>query len=106
MASVVLMERTQEILRDTLIGDQDLDTKVRQLVEAEYLREVARYRRMDLALTRKYGMSFDDFLAHRVTRQRGYTWEVEQDAMNWETAVGGIATMERKLRDLRGASGE
>ena len=89
---------------DLLDDDQTLDVKARQLIEAEYLREAARYRRVDLALTRKYGMSFDDFLARRITRERGYTWEVEQDAMNWETAVGGMATIERKLRELRGVS--
>jgi hypothetical protein len=30
-----------------------------------------------------------------------YSWDVEQDAMAWETAVGGMATMERKLKDLQ-----
>ena len=74
---------------------------VRQLIEAKYLRQVARYRRVDMALTHKYDMTFDDFVARRITRQRGYTWEVEQDAMDWETAVGGMATIERKLKELR-----
>ena len=101
MTAVVLLERTQEFLRETLLGDQDPDAKVRQLIEAEYLRQVARYRRVDMALTHKYDMSFDDFVARRITRQRGYTWEVEQDAMDWETAVGGMATIERKLKELR-----
>jgi hypothetical protein len=97
-----LAEDTPGLLDD----DQALDVKARQLIEAEYLREAARYRRVDLALTREYGMSFDDFLARRITRERGYTWEVEQDAMNWETAVGGMATVERKLRELRETSNE
>lgn len=101
MTAVVLLERTQEFLRETLLGDQDPDSKVRQLIEAEYLRQTARYRRVDMALTHKYDMSFDDFVARRITQQRGYTWEVEQDAMDWETAVGGMATIERKLKELR-----
>jgi len=100
MTAVVLLERTQEFLRETMLGDQDPDTKVRQLIEAEYLRQEARYRRLDLALARKYGMTFDDFIAHRITREKGYTWEVEQDAMDWETAVGGMVTIERKLKEL------
>ena len=74
--------------------------KVRQTIEAECLRQDAQYRRLDMALTHKYDMTFDDFLAHRITRQKGYTWEVEQDAMDWETAVGGMATIERKLKEL------
>jgi hypothetical protein len=30
---------------------------------------------------------------------------VEQDAMAWESAIGGIVTMERQLRELRGLNG-
>lgn len=106
MAAEELLERTQEFLHETLPGDQDLDAKVRQLIEDEYLRRLGRYRRTDLALARKYGMTFDEFIARRVPRQQGYTWEVEQDAMDWETAVSGIATVERKLRELRDLGGE
>jgi hypothetical protein len=36
------------------------------------------------------------------TEQRGYTWEVESDAMAWETAVDGLRTVQRQLSDLRG----
>ena len=74
---------------------------VYQLIETEYLRQVARYRRVDMALTHKYEMTFDDFVARRITRQKGFTWEVEQDAMDWETAAGGMATIERKLKELQ-----
>jgi hypothetical protein len=35
-----------------------------------------------------------------------YSWEVEQDAMAWETAVGGMATMARKLQELRALDDE
>lgn len=35
-----------------------------------------------------------------------YSWEVEQDAMAWETAVGGIVTLERKLQELRSIDNE
>ena len=101
MAIVKLMERTREFLNETLPNEQDVDAKVRQLIKAEYLRELGRYRRTDLALTRKYNLTFDEFIARRMTQQMDYSWDVEQDAMAWETAVGGIATMERKLSELR-----
>ena len=48
-------------------------------------------------------MSFAEFVARRIPRQKDYSWEVEQDAMDWETAIGGIATIERQLR---GGNGE
>ena len=101
MTKVKLLERTREFLDETLPDEPDVDAKVRQLIRAECLRELGRHRRTDLALTRKYGFSFDEFIARRTTQQMGYSWDVEQDAMAWETAVGGIVTMERKLKDLQ-----
>ena len=102
MATAELMEQTQEFLNVTVPGDQGPDAKVRQLIEAEYLRRLAHYRRTDLALARRYGMGFDEFVARRIPRQKDYSWEVEQDAMAWESAIGGMATVERQLRELRG----
>ncbi|PDV97961.1 hypothetical protein [Candidatus Chloroploca asiatica] len=99
--SLELKQQTQEFLRDTVPGEQDLDAKVRHLIEAEYMRQLGHYRRVDLTLTHKYGMTFNDFLEQSIPRQKEYSWEVEQDAMDWETAMGGMATVERKLRALR-----
>lgn len=105
MVIAELMEQTEEILRATVPGDQSLDAKVRQLIEAEHLRRLAQYRRADLALARKYGMTFDEFLTQRIPRQQGYSWEVEQDVMAWESAVGGMMTVERQLQALRSLNG-
>lgn len=101
MATAMLLEQTQELLRYSVPGDQNMDAKVRQLIKGECMRRLARYRRVDMDLTRKYGLSFDEFLNRRVVRKMDYTWEVEQDAMDWETAVGGMETVERKLKELR-----
>ena len=101
MMEVMLNESTQELLNDPALGVSDTDTKIRQLVEAEYRRQLGRYHRVDHALTRKYEMTFAEFLGQRVVAQRGYSWEVEKDAMDWETAVSGIHTVERKLKELR-----
>jgi len=105
MDHIGLMEQTQQFLNLTVPGNQDLDAKVRQLIEAEHLRKLAQYRRTDLALARKYGMDFEEFLGRRIPRQENFSWEVEQDAMAWESAIGGIATLERQLRELRGLNG-
>ena len=59
--------------------------------------------RQDRLLVQKYGMTFEEFVEQRVVQQEGYTWDVEQDAMDWETAVGGMATMKRRLQELREA---
>jgi hypothetical protein len=94
------MESTLRFLEEPLLGEQDLDTKIRSLLEAEYLRRLGRYRRLDHTLAQKYGMTFEEFLERRVVQQKGYTWDMEKDAMDWETAVDGMRTMERKLQEL------
>lgn len=99
--SVDLQEQTRKLLEEPLLGDQDLDAKIRRLLEAEYMRRLVQYRRVDRILRQKYGTSFEDFIADRVVRQEGYTWEAETDAMDWETAVDGIDTMSRKLQELQ-----
>ena len=101
MENVLLQEHTRQFLADPLLGEQDIDSKVCSLIEAEYLRRLKRYRRQDRLLTQKYGMTFEEFVERRVVQQEAYTWDVEQEAMNWETAVGGIMTMKRKLQELR-----
>jgi hypothetical protein len=101
MSETKLMESTLQFLEEPLLGEQDLDTKVRLLLEAEYLRRLGRYRRLDRTLTQKYGMTFEEFIERRVAQQKGYTWDVEKDAMDWETAVDGMRTMERKLQELQ-----
>ena len=73
MATVELLEQTQEFLNATLPGDQGVDAKVRQLIEAEYLRRMARYRRVDLTLTRKYDVDFEEFTARSVSREKDYS---------------------------------
>ncbi len=104
MSETRLMESTLQFLAEPLLGEQDLDTKVRLLLEAEYLCRLRRYRRLDRILAQKYGMAFEEFMERRVVQQKGYTWDVETDAMDWETAVDGMRTMERKLQEL-GESG-
>lgn len=97
----ILQEQTRRLLEEPLLGEQDLDAKVRRLLEAEYLRRLSQYRRLDRNLTQKYDMTFEEFVACRMTKKRGYSWEVEKDAMDWETFVGGVQTMNRKLKELR-----
>ena len=102
MGEAVLQEQTRRLLEDPLLGEQDVDTKVRSLVEAEYVRRLARYQQTDHDLRLKYGLTFDEFTARRAVKAAGYTWDVETDAMQWETAMGGIRTLTAKLHELRG----
>ena len=93
---IILQESTRQLLEEPLFGEQDIDTKIRALLEAEYLRRLQQYHRQDRHLTLKYGMSFAEFVAQRIVAQHGYTWEVEQDAMTWETAIVGMTMIAHK----------
>jgi hypothetical protein len=95
-----LQESTRHHLEEPLIEGQDVDTKVRLLLKSEYMRRMARYRHLDRLMAGKYGVQFDEFVARNLTKEKGFSWDVESDAMNWETAVSGIRTMERKLNEL------
>ncbi|MEZ4768800.1 MAG: hypothetical protein R2844_10305 [Caldilineales bacterium] len=79
---------------------ENLDQKIGHLLVAEYRRRLARYGLTNRQFSEKYEMTFEEFERQEVVKQRGYTWEVESDAMNWETAVDGIETISRRLRDL------
>jgi hypothetical protein len=101
MSEVILRERTRQFLEEPLWGERDVDSKICSLLEAEYLRCLRRHRRLDRTLTQKYEMTFEEFTERRVVQQKGYTWDVEQDAMDWETALGGMKMMKRKLQELQ-----
>ncbi|MEA3310223.1 MAG: hypothetical protein U9Q70_12040 [Chloroflexota bacterium] len=101
MSEVILRERTCQFLEEPLWGKQDVDSKICSLLEAEYLRRLSQYRHLDRVLTQKYEMIFEEFIERRVVQQKGYAWDVEQDAMDWETALGGMKTLRRKLQKLR-----
>ena len=103
MSSAVLWKRTRQLLEEAPIQGTDVDAKVRQLLNAEYLRKISQYRRTDQMLSQKYGVTFDQFVARRIVCENRYSLEVETDAMAWETAISGITTIECKLGELREA---
>jgi len=106
METAALKESTRRLLEEPFLEGKDLDAKVRVLLKSEYLRRLGRYRHTDRLMAGKYGMEFDDFITGHVIEQKGFTWDVESDAMAWETAVGGIQTLERKLRELHDPSAD
>jgi hypothetical protein len=58
MSEMILSESTLALLNAPGLGAQDVDSKVRYLLEAEYLRRLGRYHRTNSLLSEKYGMTF------------------------------------------------
>lgn len=101
METASILDRTKKLLNEAPLTGNNLDTKVLNLLRQELLRHLGQYRRLDLLMQQKYGISFDEFVSRRVVRENEYSWNVESDAMEWETAISGIKTMERKLEALK-----
>lgn len=101
LVNVEILEQTRDLLAESVLDAPNTDAKIRRLLQGEYLRETARYRRRDQELSQKYGMTFDEFFSLGIVKKNNYSWEVEQDAMEWETAIGGLQTMARKLNEIQ-----
>ena len=48
----------------------------------------------------KYKMDFESFEKANIVNKQNYSSEVETDAQEWELAIDGIKTIERKPKDL------
>lgn len=100
MENATILDRTRKLIDEAPLTGNTLDTKVLNLLRQEYLRHLGQYRRIDLLMQQKYGVSFDGFVSRGIVREKEYSWNVESDAMDWETAISGMKTMERKLYEL------
>ena len=99
--TITLSEDVADHLQNLPVGQTDsLDEKLRLLLVAEYRRRLTRYHLTEQQMTQKYNMGFEAFEEQQMTKQHNYSWDVESDAINWETAVDGIRTMKRQLGNL------
>ena len=77
-----------------------------ELLKSEYEKRLAHYENMDQAFRKKYKMSFGLFERNNVVRERGFSWEVESDSMDWEQAIDGIKTMNSRIEEIDALSQE
>ncbi len=99
--TITLSKNVAIHLHNLPVGQTDnVDEKLRLLLVAEYRRRLTRYHLTEQQMTQKYGMSFEAFEAQQMTKQHNFAWDVESDAIAWETAVDGIRTMQKQLAEL------
>jgi hypothetical protein len=99
-ATLRVSERVAQHLESLPMAADDLDAKLSALLEAEYRRRLSRYSLTDRLMAQKYGLPFTEFERQKTVEQRGYSWDVESDAIEWDMAISGIRTMQRKLSAL------
>jgi len=78
------------------------EDELKEVFRRDYLRRLARYKITDDFYKKKYSTDFESFQKTNVVKKHGYTFEVESDAQEWELAIDGIKTMEKKLKELSG----
>ena len=82
--------------------DEMTEDELQELLRRDHLRRLTRYRMIDDLYKNKYGMDFESFERENVVEKQKYTFDVESDAQEWELAIDGIKTIEKKLKELKG----
>jgi hypothetical protein len=100
MAAISLSDRVFKLIGELEI-EGDINRKLERLLESELIRRLTRYQLTNRLLKEKYSMSFDEFKKNRIVEKKNYSFEVESDFWNWEMALDGIETINRKLKVLK-----
>ena len=77
------------------------EKEIKEAVLSEYERRLVLYRLTDEQFKKKYGMNFTEFEKKNLVKEKGFSWEVEKDAMEWEHAVEGIVSLQEKINKIK-----
>lgn len=80
------------------------EDELKEVLRRDYMRRLTRYRMTDDFYRKKYRMDFETFQKKNIVKKQGYTFEVESASQEWELAIDGIKTVERKLKELSGGN--
>lgn len=77
------------------------EKELKEAVLSEYERRLVLYRLTDEQFKKKYGMNFTEFEKKNLVKEKGFSWEVEKDAMEWEHAIEGIESLQEKINKIK-----
>jgi len=83
------------------IADILPEKEIKEAVLGEYEKRLVLYKLTDEQLKKKYKMDFKDFEEKNIVKKKGFSWDVEQDAMHWEHAVEGMKYIEKKIKKIK-----
>lgn len=81
------------------------ETELKDAVISDYEKKLVLYRLSDERLKRKYAMSFKEFSEQNMVKEKSFSWEVENDAMEWEHAIEGIKYVRKILKKIKEIDG-
>ena len=94
-----LTEKTTKIL-DLLIPEGDLDYKVRKILIEDFKRKLVEFQLVDNRFQKKYGVTLDEFEKRNIIKEKGFSFEVESDYHEWDSALDAINALKVKIEDL------
>jgi hypothetical protein len=94
-----ITQKTTKIL-DLIIPEGDLDYKVRKILREDIKRKLTEFQLIDNRFLKKYGMTLDEFEEKNIIKEKGFSFEVESDYHEWDSAVDAIKTLKAKIEDL------
>ena len=94
------MTEIQEVMTEKIMANVPID-EIKEALLNEYRRRIIRYRMVDEAMKKKYGMKFQEFELKNVVKEQKFSWQVEADAMEWEHAIEGLRYVDQKLKDIQ-----
>lgn len=77
------------------------EKEIKEAVLGEYEKKLVLNKLIDERLKKKYGMSFEEFEEKNVVTEKGLSWEVEKDSMDWEHAVESIRYLQEKINKIK-----
>ncbi len=93
MASTIIKEIESII-------EEPIDRILVKALINELRRKLNEFILIDSSMRRKYGMSFEEFKAKNIVKEKNFSFEVESDYCDWELAVDGIKTIKEKIEKL------
>ena len=94
-----ITEKTLKIL-NILIPQGDLDTKVRKILVENLRKKLAEFQLIDNRFKKKYGMTLEKFENKNIINKKGFSFEVESDYHEWDSAVDAIKAMRFYIKDI------
>lgn len=83
-----------------MIPQGDTDSKVRKIIVDDLKRKLTEFQLIDHRFQKKYGMTLDEFEKRNVIKEKDFSFEVESDYHEWDSAIDAIKTLKTYLEDL------
>lgn len=77
------------------------EKELKEVVLSEYERRLVLHKLIDERFKKKYGINYAEFERKNVVKEKGFSWEVESDAMEWEHAIESIQSLKERIHKIK-----